>query len=60
MGKRTKAAGGARQRTNRRGRYVRKEKEDRNRSGSFFLWLQAIVSILLMLVLLMLNMLPLK
>ena len=60
MGKRTKAAGDARQRTNRRGRYVRKEKEDRNRSGSFFLWLQAIVSILLMLVLLMLNMLPLK
>lgn len=43
---------------NKKGRYSKRA--GRNRLGSFFLGLQAVVSIILMIVLLMLNMLPLK
>lgn len=36
------------------------QRKEKNRSGTFFLWLQAIVSIILMIVILMLDMLPMK
>ena len=58
MAKRTRAASGAGRRINRTGGHV--QRRERNRSGSFFLWLQAIVSIILMIVILMLNMFPVK
>lgn len=58
MAKRTRTAEDAGRRKNRAGRYA--QRKEKNRSGAFFLWLQAIVSVILMIVLLMLNMLPVK
>ena len=58
MAKRTRAAGSAGRRTNRAGEHI--QRKEKNRSGTFFLWLQAIVSIILMIVILMLDMLPMK
>lgn len=58
MAKRTRAAGSAGRRTNRAGEHM--QRNEKNRSGTFFLWLQAIVSIILMIVILMLDMLPMK
>lgn len=58
MAKRTRTANGAGRGTNKIGRHV--QRRGKNRSGTFFLWLQAIASVILMIVILMLNMLPVK
>lgn len=58
MAKRTRTANSAGRRMKRTDRYA--QRSARNWSGVFFLWLQAIVSIILMIVILMLNMLPMK
>lgn len=58
MAKRTRTADDAGRRKRKAGRYA--QRKERNRSGSFFLWFQAIASIILMIVILMLNMLPAK
>ena len=58
MAKRTRMADDAGRRKNKAGRYA--QRRNKNRSGSFFLWFQAIASVLLMIVILMLNMLPVK
>ena len=58
MAKRTRMADDAGRRKNKAGRCA--QRRNKNRSGSFFLWFQAIASVLLMIVILMLNMLPVK
>ena len=58
MAKRTRMADNAGRRKSRKERDP--QRQAKNRSGNFFLWLQAIISVILMIVLLMLNMLPMK